>query len=457
MSELVSRGRAPALHGAKAGEPPSRSARLLRILRSSRALARLNHVFIPEKKPERDRLRRSLVGRLLQPVIAVGASFSREGRALLALSVLVGFAGLDIRDTQVHQLFAMLAGVLFASLLASPFFWLRGLELRVTGPDRVSVGSPARFDVELRNVRKRRLLSLRLSGPFLPWDGRWVRRIGGVAVLEPGSSAIVSAEARFIARGEHHLDAFDVAALVPLGLAVGPRRTSEGVRFLVVPRVAQVSPIALRHRTPDQRHAMLSSLRPGDSEIIGVRPYRPGDPIKHLHARTWARTGVPHVRQYVDERRDRVALAVLVDGGEVSERTKEAALSVAAGVAARLVHHEGGLDLLLLDDCGFGVVPRTGMRALDTVLDRLAVHTLVDEPRRVAEAFLERLGGVSSVVLVTAGLSERALAMHAEARERAVPIKLVVVRDPESELGEVPTEASVLELSDVEEGRKLSL
>jgi uncharacterized protein (DUF58 family) len=457
MSELASAARIAAPPRVDGRRARPRLARLARLVRSSRALARLNHVFIPEKKPDRDRIRRSILGRLLTPIVAVGASFSREGRALLALSVMVGFAGLDVRDTQVHQLFAMLAGVLLASLLASPFFWLRGLELRASGPDRVAVGASARFDVELRNVGKRRLLSLRLGGPFLPWDGRWVRRIGGVAVLEPGASAVASAEARFVARGEHHLDAFEVGALVPLGLAMGPRRASDGVRFLVVPRVANVGPLSLGHRSPDRRHATLSSLRPGDTEIVGVRPYRAGDPIKHLHARTWARTGVPHVRQYVDERRDRVALAVLVDGDEASERTKEATLSVAAGVAARLAHHEGGLDLLLVDDRGFPVVPRTGMRALDAVLDRFAVHVLSEEPRPAAQALRERLGGVTSLVLVSAGWSPRADSMRDEARARGVPIAVVVVREPEPTSPPAPEGASVVEVEDVENDRRVQL
>ena len=55
--------------------------------------------------------------------------------------------------------------------------------------------------------------------------------------------------ARFVARGEHHLDQFHVAALVPLGLAQSTPLRTDGVRFVVVPRIARV----VRVTTPENR------------------------------------------------------------------------------------------------------------------------------------------------------------------------------------------------------------
>jgi len=35
-------------------------------------------------------------------------------------------------------------------------------------------------------------------------------------------------------------------------------------------------------------------------EVVGLREYRPGDPPKHIHWRSWAKTGKPIVREYED-------------------------------------------------------------------------------------------------------------------------------------------------------------
>ena len=207
---------------------------------TSRHLARWNHVLIPGKKSDRDRLRRTFLGRGVALVFGIAQAYSREGRALWLVAIPVGCAGLDVHLSQVHQLFAMLLGLLVASAVVRPWFRVSGLRAEVRGPGRVAVGAFARFDIRLHNASRTRLASLRIERPFLPWDGRWHGRAPGVVLLGPGERARVRAEAAFAARGEHHLDGFEVGAVVPLGLAVGPRCATDGPRFLVVPRVANV-------------------------------------------------------------------------------------------------------------------------------------------------------------------------------------------------------------------------
>ncbi len=377
-----------------------RSAR--KILRSRRRLERLNHVLVPEKKPDRDRLRRSWRWRLLSPAFLLYASLSRDGRGLLLLTMLVGLAGVDITQSQVHLLFAALAGLVMGSLALRPFFRAKGVEVEVETSARVSVGAPQRFLVHLDHRGKKPILALRVASPFLPWDGRWSKQPHGVAALRPRERATVIAEARFSARGEHHLDPFEIGVLVPLGLAVGPRRLSDGARFLVVPKIANVVDLTLEHRVPERQAGHVTSRAPGESDIVGVRPYRPGDALRHLHARTWARTGVPHVKSYVSEQSERVGLAVLVDGDEVTDEVKEATISLAAGVAAAIVRRGGGIDAVLIDDRLTHLASRSGKAALDGVLDRLATHVLEDVEKPCDGALDALAPELSTLVIVSA-------------------------------------------------------
>ncbi len=395
--------------------------RVQKILRSPRRLARLNHVLIPEKKPERDKLRRRLRWRFVIPFFFVYGSLTREGRGLLLLTLLVGLAGVDVTQTQVHLLFAALAGLVLGSLALRPLFRSRGIKIDIETSPRVSVGAAQRFLLHLVHQGERPILSIRVSTPFLPWDGQWARQPDGVASLKPRERATVVAEARFSARGEHHLDAFEIAALVPLGLAFGPRRQSDGARFLVVPKIARVSDFALEHRVPERQGGHVTSRAPGESDIVGVRPYRPGDALRHLHARTWARTGVPHVRNYAAEQTERVALAVVLDGETASDDVKEATISLAAGVAAALVRRGTGLDALLIDDKVVRFEARSGQTALDAVLDRLATHVLEDDDRPSSGALVALGPELSSLVVVSAHAGPADAVT--ELRARGLPVR----------------------------------
>lgn len=421
---MTGRGGAPDTErrDARAPEGASRWVRRIQnVLRSRRRLARLNHVLIPEKKPDRDRLRRRLRWRFFLPFFFLYGSLSQEGRGVLLLTMLVGLAGVDVTQTQVHLLFGALAGLMLGSLALRPLFRTKGVKVEIENAPRVSVGATQRFLVHLDHAGDRPVLSVRVSGPFLPWDGQWARHPSGVAALRPRERATVVAEARFSARGEHHLDAFEIAALVPLGLAVGPRRQSDGPRFLVVPKIANVGDLDLAHRIPERQGGHLSSRAPGESDIVGVRPYRPGDALRHLHARTWARTGVPHVRTYVAEQTERVAIALVVDGEEAADELKEAAISLAAGVAAALIRRGTGIDALLINDSVVRFESRAGQPALDAVLDRLGTHVLVDDDRDARTA-IETLGPELSSLVVISAHDGPAKAVR-DLRSRGLPVR----------------------------------
>jgi hypothetical protein len=73
--------------------------------------------------------------------------------------------------------------------------------------------------------------------------------------------------------------------------------------------------------------------------------------------------------------------------------------SLAAGVAARLALHEGGLDRLVIGTECFPIRPHSGTSALDSVLDRLGVCTGLEcttEARLLAQLY-----GCSRVVVLS--------------------------------------------------------
>jgi uncharacterized protein (DUF58 family) len=153
-----------------------------------------------------------------------------------------------------------------------------------------------------------------------------------------------------------------------------------------------------------QPGGMAQASRTGEAlELVGVRPYRRGDPVRDLHALTWARTGVPHVREYHQEYFSRIGVIVDNDRSVTSEDGLEAALSLAAGVVACLGRGEALIDLLAVDG---QVHPLTLGRSLGTLEQALDLLACVRRGRPLEpddllsrlEPFMARL---SCLVLVT--------------------------------------------------------
>ena len=368
--------------------------------------ARLNHVLIPGTKEGRDRLRSGWIGKLAWPVAATYSALTDEGRMVSILMVIVGGFGVDVRNTELYVLWAMLAGILAASVAVRPLYALRGVRVAVSAPRRVLVGEELVFGVTITNDGPRDLSAVRVSGPFLPWDGRWTGASPGLSRLKRGDSARVELRARFVARGEHHLDPFRAAALVPFGLAQGRGLATTGTRFLVLPRIARVVRVTLPEMRRDQTGGVALASKTGDSmELLGVRPYRPGDPIRHLHARSWARTGFPIVREYHEELFRRVAVVVDLDGTD--EGRAEAAISLAAGVVSQLARGEAIIDLLVAGERVHDLTLGRNLGFLEQALELLACLEPPSTPSGEAPALLAQLephlGRLSSVIVIDAG------------------------------------------------------
>lgn len=364
--------------------------------------ARLNHVLVPRRSDERDRYRRGAAAWLMAPVWWVHGALSREGRATVGLTALVAAAGLDVGNSQVYLLWAALSGLLLGSVALRPFYSMRRAHVRVQVPRRATAHEPVTFTLEVTSDAPVR--AVRVETPFLPWDGRWLHAPRGIAIVEPGSPATTTATARFVERGEHHLDPFRARALVPLGLAAGASATSSTCRFLVLPRVARVEAIELRRGSAGDRRRIPTQSPSSDGDLAGVRPYRPGDPIRHLHARTWARVGEPHVREHLRERSERAALVWVADRTS-DEALIEAGVSLAAGVAAALARSEAGVGVVALGSEVVAIPGGGSPRAvLDDVLDRLATWTAPKavDAAEVLDGLAPLLSGVSTAVIVTA-------------------------------------------------------
>jgi uncharacterized protein (DUF58 family) len=427
-------------------------------------LAKLNHILIPPTKTGRDRFRQGWLGRALWPLVLVYESLSAEGRLLAVLSLIVGALGRDVCGTQVYVLWAALAGVLAGSLALRPWYALRGVRADVVVPKRVTIGEPITFALVLTNDTDRDYHAIRTSGPFLPWDGRWsAARPPSVAHLGAHGKVRVETSARFIERGEHHLDPFRVAALVPLGLAQGRPVATIGCRFLVVPKIARVVRLSLPMGRRHQPGGVALASKTGESmDLLGVRPYRVGDAMRDLHARSWARLGKPVVREYQEEYFSRVG--VVVDIESASDRLVEAAISLAAGVVAHLGRGEALIDMLVVGGRVHDLTLGRSLGFLEQALDLLACveagkrSALGAPPHLDVDGLMARMAQhlprLSCVVVVAVASNAEPLAT----RVRHAGVGCVTLHVA-NEAGSAPSsrDARVITAEAIERGEALSL
>ena len=429
--------------------------------------AKLNHILLPSTKAQRDRFRRGIWGKVLSPFTWLYEALTDEGRVLLSASIVIGFFGLDVQGTEVFVLWAAVVGLLAGSIAVRRAYRLTDVSIDVVAPRRVTAGDELRFTVVLRNSSARDAFAVRVQGPFLPWDGTWTGRRPGLQRLAAGAEERLEIKARFTQRGEHHLDSFGAAALVPLGLARGKALWSHGVKFLVLPKIANVVRMTAALGRRHQPGGVALASRTGESmDLLGVRPYRHGDPVKHLHAKSWARAGTPVVREYQEEYFSRVG--VIVDTA-LDDRRLEACLSLAAGVVARLSRGEALIDLLVVGGQLHDLTIGRHLGFLEQALALLAVVEPAKKPVATADLLARlapHLSRLSSVVILF-GAPERSkhtdrIPMHEELAERIRGYgvgctTLLIASDSKGPLPEGGRDLHVISASAVERGEALSL
>ena len=110
-------------------------------------------------------------------------------------------------------------------------------------------------------------------------------------------------------RGVFELGPLTVAAGDALGLSLPVHEEAGRSRYVVRPRMVAVRGLGEARDWEGLRRAR-HGLVEDATRFAGVRPYRPGDPLRHVHWPATARTGQPVTKRFDPSRRRDVLLAV---------------------------------------------------------------------------------------------------------------------------------------------------
>jgi uncharacterized protein (DUF58 family) len=177
-------------------------------------------------------------------------------------------------------------------------------------------------------------------------------------------------------------------------------------------------------------------------EFSQVREYQPGDDIRTIDWNVTARSGVPHVKEFIEERDLTVIVAVDVSGsmgfGSVDWRKCDIAAELAAVFAFSAVQNSDRIGLLTFSTkTRTYIAPRRG-RAHAQVIVRAAVDAAMRGPDGPADfegagRFLERVNAKRAVVIVLSDFLDLNFERALKRLHRRHDVVALTISDPREE------------------------
>ncbi|HEV8308824.1 MAG TPA: DUF58 domain-containing protein [Methylomirabilota bacterium] len=402
--------------------------------------------------------------------------FTKAGLLLLGSLAAAAVIGLDTNQTMAYQAFALLLALLAISVASSVVFRPR-LAVRRILPRYGTAGVPLAYRVVVDNRGDRRLTGLvlieNLVDPRPSYEAfsdtpdeiedadNWFDRVVGyprwqsliarsrgatmdeqaLPPLPPGGEIEVRVELTPLRRGPLRFVGATVARPDPFGLFRALHTIPLSQSVLVLPRRYPVPDLRLPGSRKYQQGGVALAASVGDSEeFVSLRDYRPADPLRRIHWKSWARVGKPVVREYQDEFFVRHALVLdtftKIEGTEVFE----AAVSVAASVACSIRSEDALLDLMFVGPEAYCFTVGRGVAHTERMLEVLAaVRSCRDRPfAALHRLVIERYAVLSGAVCVLLGWDEARQRFVDHLDALGVPKLVLVVTPPGSASAGVP-------------------
>ena len=204
--------------------------------------------------------------------------------------------------------------------------------------------------------------------------------------------------------------------------------------LVILPKRYPLPPLALPGSSRYQQGGVALASAVGQSdEFVSLRDYRPGDPLRHVHWRSVAKTGQLVVREHQDEFFVRHALILDTFAGPGKEPVFEEAVAVAASFVCTVQTQESLLDLLFIGAEAFCFTAGRGVGHADQLLEVLAGVSLCGDQSfaALASLVLGHVPLVSGCVCVFLAWDEPRQRLVRALRAMGLPLRVFVVTEAE--------------------------
>ena len=330
------------------------------------------------------------------------------GFAIILCLIFAAALGIDTTQNLTYQIFTFLTSIIFISTIISLFFPFRFSATRSL-PKFATVGVKFKYKIVIDNKTKKNQTNLKLFENFSDprptfkefietpepeeykrslldiklGSYRWLwlvsRKQCGIAKtlelppLIPQSKTEITGEITPSHRGLMRLVSLTIARPDPFGIFNACKTISLPQYILILPQLYQLPPIQLPGLKKYQSGGVALASSVGDAEEFrSLREYRPGDSIRKIHWKSWAKIGKPIVKEEQDEFFVRHALILDTFQPEKYSQILEEAISIAASLASDVQTQESLLDLMFVGNEAYCFTFGRGISHTEKMLEILA-------------------------------------------------------------------------------------
>ena len=414
--------------------------------------------------------------------------FTTVGLAVLFCSIASVVIGLDTKQTMAYQVFTFLIAILLIAIAFGFWFEARfGVERNLPNFATVGVKLSYRLVVINKTNKIQRGLSFieEINQPkfsfaefkrIIKKSGKkslnsltymyllWLKAIAyerkakvkaiALPPLQPDSETIVKGEITPTHRGIVRLTGISLLRPDPFNIFNAVRTISQPQSLLVLPRRYQLPTINFPGSRMSQSGSVSLASSVGDSEeFVSLRDYRPGDPMRRIHWKSWAKTGKPVVREEQSEYFVRHAL--ILDTFQIkSDTILEEAISVAASFACDFHTQESLLDLMFVGLQSYCFTSGRGIGSSEQMLEILAsVRACQDKTfDYLTAAVMEKLSALSGCICIFINWDKEREKLIRQLQQFNVPLLILLLAESEQQYNWIDVEnLYILPLNKIQE------
>ncbi len=393
--------------------------------------------------------------------------FSATGLLILSCIIAAGIFGIDTRASLAYQIFSISFSLLLISFLSSLLFRAR-LTCKRHLPEYGTVFLPVRYSVTIENSDNKRHIDLLytdiLESKFPSFkefktahdpadkNRNWFdRKIGYpklMSMLQRNRGASISWSAvdeipaqdekgftiEFIPtrRGYLRFTHSRVARPDPFGLFLSFKSQKNPEKLLILPKTYRVPHVNLMgHRKYQQGDLNQASLVGDSQEFMSLRDYQPGDPLRSIHWRSYAKRGDPIVKEFKDEFFVRHGLVLDTFIEDHTPSQFEEAVSLAASFSLSIEDQDSLLDLLFIGNETHHFTTGRGFGKSSNLLEILACVTPSPEPdfHNLTNLIEKNLSEFSGLILILLDWDEKRQEMVKRFTSIKVPVIVFVIME----------------------------
>lgn len=393
--------------------------------------------------------------------------FTPTGLLVLSIIFVSAGLGLDTRQNTIYQVFTFSLPLLLVSMLFSLFFRARFSVARKL-PKFAMVGEPLTYSITIHNQTSKKQKGLTLNenlGDLRPsfeefirarepgeenrnaWDRnviyhRWLwliyqnRKASAkehpLPVLPPNGKEQVKVDILPLHRGYLELPGVTVSRPDPLGLFKSCVSVSNYQRVLILPKRYTLPHLDLPGtRMHHPGGVALASSVGNSDEFVSLRDYRPGDPMRQIHWKSWAKSGKLIIKNFQDEFFVRHGLILDTFQEKPHSKVFEEAVSLAASFVSTIQTHESLLDLMFVGTEAYCFSSGRGVSHADKMMEILACVTpCQDKPfSALLPMLINHASLLSGCICILLSWDEERKEMIQTLKSLEVPLVVIVIAD----------------------------